>query len=163
VADGVFTNHLASNYVNDKGGIQLASASANQNPSDQPNQPQAPTRDLGFVKWQANPYPDWMRKMHGKMGEVLGGTAGGVLSNILKGGTAGSLLEPGWGTVAGVALGGIAGAYADDALDYIGIPSNVEVTLPNIPEHPQVDPVDTSRPGSGLEFRPPLHPSPSSQ
>jgi len=55
--------------------------------------------------------------------------------------------------------GGIAGAYSDDALNYVGVPSDVQVTLP---DPPQVEPADTSRPGTGLDMRPPLHPSYSS-
>lgn len=163
MADDVFTNHLANNYVNDKGGIQLASTSANQNTTGQPTQPQAPTRDLGFVKWQANPYPAWMKKFHGLAGAGLGGAGGGILGSMLTGGSAGTLAVPGWGTAAGAVAGAVGGAYVEEALDYIGVPSNVEITLPNIPEPPQIDPTDTSRPGSGLEFRPPVHPSPSSR
>jgi len=156
MAGGTFASYLANNYVNDKGGFEVTQLNASPNGSGQQASQTAPTKELGPIKWQANPYPDWMRKFHSKMGAVLGTGGGALIGGALDGAAAGSILEPGIGTIAGAALGGIAGSYADDALDYVGIPSNVQVT---IPDPPQVDPADTSRPGSGLDMRPPLHPS----
>lgn len=161
MAEGSFASYLANNYVNDKGEFQVAQLGSNSN--GQQTQPSPPTREFGPIKWQANPYPDWVRKFHGKMGAVLGGTGGGLLGGIIEGGTVGSAFEPGVGTLIGGALGGIAGSYADDALDYIGVPSNVQVTLPDLPDAPQVQPTDTSNPGSGLDTRPTTQSSYSSR
>ncbi|MFP5240458.1 MAG: hypothetical protein ACLGQW_11565 [Acidobacteriota bacterium] len=85
------------------------------------NQRQTPNRELGPLKWRANPFPDYLRKAHGKGGAILGAGIGARFGQA--GGVPGAL--------AGAAIGGLVGAYGDDALDYIGVPSDIEIDIPS--------------------------------